>query len=50
MPLNRGKLLNQRYKTKQSAGHVNNKPLWMTHRAFKAKNKKYFYWKKVQES
>ena len=35
---------------KQSAGYVNNKPLWMTHRAFKAKNNKYFYWKKFQES
>ena len=32
---------------KQSAGYVTNKPLWMTHRAFKAKNKKYFYWKKI---
>ena len=31
---------------KQSAGYVTNKPLSMTHRAFKAKNKKYFYWKK----
>ena len=28
---------------KQSAGYVTNKPLWMTHRAFKAKNNKYFY-------
>ena len=35
---------------KQSAGYVTNKPLWITHRAFKAKNKKYFYWKKLQES
>ena len=35
---------------KQSADYVINKPLWMTHRAFKAKNKKYFYWKKFQES
>ena len=35
---------------KQSAGDVTNKPLWMTHRAFKAKNKKYFYWNKFQES
>ena len=31
-------------------GYITNKPLWMTHRAFKAKNKKYFYWKKFQES
>ena len=30
---------------KQSAGYFTNKPLWMTHRAFKAKNKKYIYWK-----
>ena len=35
---------------KQSAGYVTNKPLSMTHRAFKAKNKKYFYWKKFQET
>ena len=35
---------------KQSAGYVTKKSLWMTHRAFKAKNKKYFYWKKIQES
>ena len=35
---------------KQSAGYVINKPLWMTHRAFKAKNKKYLYWKIIQES
>ena len=32
---------------KQSAGYVTNKPLWMTHSAFKTKNKKYFYWKKL---
>ena len=31
---------------KQSAGYITNKPL----RTFKAKNKKYFYWKKFQES
>ena len=31
---------------KQSASYVTNKPLWMTQRAFKAKNNKYFYWKK----
>ena len=30
---------------KQSAGYVTNKPLWMTRRAFKAKNNKYFYWR-----
>ena len=35
---------------KQSVGYGTNKPLWMTHRAFKAKNKKYFYWKKFQEN
>ena len=35
---------------KQSAGYVTNKRLWITHRAFKAKSKKYFYWKKFQES
>ena len=28
---------------KQSADYVTNKPLWMTHRAFKAKNNKYLY-------
>ena len=35
---------------KQSEGYVTNKPLSMTHRAFKEKNKKYFYWKQFQES
>ena len=35
--------------SKQSAGCVTNKPLWKTYRAFKAKNKKNFYWK-IQES
>ena len=35
---------------KQPAGYVTNKPLWTTYRAFKSKNKKYFYWKKFQES
>ena len=35
---------------KQSAGYFINEPLWMTHRAFKAKNKKYFYWEKFWES
>ena len=35
--------------TKQSAGYVINKPLCMTHRAFKAKNKKYFYWKNIKK-
>ena len=29
---------------KQSAGYATNKPLWMSYRAFKANNKKYFYW------
>ena len=35
---------------KQSAGYVTNKPLWMAYRAFKAKNKKYLYWKQFQEA
>ena len=35
---------------KQSAGYVTNKPLWMTHRAFKAKNKKYFYWNNFRKA
>ena len=35
---------------KQSAGYVTNKLLWMAHRAFKAKNKKYLYLKKFEES
>ena len=35
---------------KQSAGYVINKPLWMSYRAFKAKNMKYFYWNKFWES
>ena len=34
---------------KQSADYVTNKPLWMRHTAFKAKNKKYLYLKKFQE-
>ena len=39
-----------KFNPKQSTGYVTNKPLWMTYRAFKAKNKKYFYRKKFQES
>ena len=39
-----------KFNPKQSAGCVTNKPLWRTHRAIKAKNKKYFYWKQFQES
>ena len=39
-----------KFNPKQSTGYITNKPLWMKHRAFKAKNKKYFYWKKIQES
>ena len=35
---------------KQSAGYVTNKPLRMSYRAFNTKNKKYSYWKKIQES
>ena len=34
---------------KQSAVYVTNTPLWMTHRAFKAKNKKYYYWKNIKK-
>ena len=34
----------------QSACYVTNKPLWMTYRAFKAKYKKYLYWKTFKES
>ena len=35
---------------KSSAGYVTNKPLWMTHTAFKAKNKKYIYWKNFRKA
>ena len=35
---------------KQSEGYVTNKRLWMTHRASKVKNKRYFNWNKIQES
>ena len=40
----------EKFIPKQSAGYVTNKPLWMSYRAFNAKNKKYFYWNKFQES
>ena len=36
--------------SKQSAGYVTIKPLWMIHRAFSATNKKYFYWKKIKKA
>ena len=35
---------------KQSAGYTINKPLWMTYRAFMAKNKKYFYYKNFKKA
>ena len=36
--------------SKQLAGYVTNKPLWMSYRALKDKNKKYFFWKNVYKS
>ena len=36
-------IFNPKFNPKQSAGYVINKSLWMTHKAFKAKNNKYFW-------